>query len=164
MASNPLLQVRIKNARSSENELRTVKQKVIENLADIALLRNLFTAYKNAFEANGGDDAAAYQTALGVLPVDNPSTTGIDEGVSEAELIKKAEGYFGKSWGEIKPSDVENITDIEDSLKTVQSKVREYVAKGSSIDMQLNDIKSEIADLTSLQKSSGIIDDGSGES
>lgn len=161
MTSNPLLNVRIKNARSSENELRTVKQKITDNLADIMLLKKLFTKWESAYNSNGGDNAAAYQEALKTLPGDNPKTPGVDEGVSEAEFIKKAEQYFGKKWEDLKPDDVEGI---QSDIQTIQSKVKEYLGKSFSVDMQLSDIKSEIADLTSLQKSSGIIEDSGSDS
>ena len=157
MPSNPMLQVRIKNARSSESELRTVKQKINDNLADIVILKRLFAAWKSNFESNGGDNAAAYQEALKTLPTDNPNTPTTNEAVSESEMIKKAEQYFGKTWSSINTDDVDGI---QNNLQEIQSKVKEYIGKNFSVDMQLSDIKSEIDDLTALQKSSGIIDGG----
>lgn len=159
MASNPLLTVRINNAKSERSNLGAVKQKLSDNLADIVMLRRAFSKWESAFNANGGNNAAAYQEALGTLPTDNPDTE-YDEGISEAEFIKKAEQYFEKSWSDINPDDLESI---QNEIQTIQGKVKEYLGKSFSVDMQISDIDAEIDDLTSIQKSQGMIEDSGSE-
>lgn len=161
MASDPTLSIRIDNARTDQNTLNATKQKLNENLADIVLLKQVFSNWENAYNSNGGDNAAAYQEALKSLPSDNPDTPDYNESVSEGDFIKKAEQYFGKSWQDINPKDVDGI---QNDLQTIQNKVREYLGKSASVDMELDDTETEIDDLTAIQKSQGEIDDGGDDS
>jgi hypothetical protein len=134
---NPYLRVAIDNARSQQSELSAQKDAIGNKIADVILLKRFFATW----------DEKSYSDALETLPVDNLETPNTDEGVSEEEFQEKASEIIGKSWDELN-SDEETAT----SVAFLVGKVREYIGQQAAIQNRVDNVDSDIANLTALQE------------
>lgn len=149
MSGNPLITVQLNSLRYDLQHWSNVKQVLSDRLYDAVLMRNFFTRWQQH----------GYSDAVDGLPDDDPSTSQ-DEGVSESEFKQKAEGFFKKSWDQITDPNGDGTTssdELQDDIAAIMSRVREIIAEKSSADSMVDDINSEIADLTTIQKSSGLV-------
>ena len=131
--SNAYIRVAMDNARSQQTELSTQKDAIGNKIADVILLKRFFAAW----------DEKSYSDALATLPIDKEETPNVDEGVSEEEFQKKAEKILDKDWSEIQP---------DDGLIDLKAKIRLYIGQQASIQNRVDDVESDIANLTTLQE------------
>ena len=153
--SNPLISQQITNLRGDQTSWRTVKQKLQNQEADVALLKNFFEAWASQ----------GYDAALGTLPADDPQT-GSMEGVSEEDIHKKAEEILDTTWDTI-DSNMESHTGAgvidtndpnnNDYLDQLMQQVRTILGKMSLVDGTVESITNEIQDLTTIQQSADLV-------
>ncbi len=146
--ANPFLNIKMNSLRTRKTELRNNREKISNQIADVQLLKNFFKSWNDAYLQNGGNNQAAYNTALSqVVHEDNPSTPFYD-GLTEQELISKAETLFEKPWSEINPDDVSTV---ENDLNAVKSMVLELLGKQSGLDGMITGVDSEIKDVQAIK-------------
>lgn len=144
MASNPLIPVRINALKYDIEHWRNVRQALTNKLYDAILMRYFFTTWQQH----------GYSDAVDGLPDDDPSTSQ-NEGVSETEFKQKAEGFFKKSWSQITDPNSDGVTlpsELQDDIAAIMTRVREIIAQQSNAGSMIDDINSEIQDLTIIQK------------
>jgi hypothetical protein len=139
MVSNPYLAADLAGKRSSKGTWSAVGQRLTEDLYEIALMRNFFQVWINQ----------GYPQAVDSLPDDNPGTP-VNEAISEADMQKRAEEFFGKPWSQINNSDV---AQLQNSVGELMAKIRNLLARKSLVNGIVYDLDTEIKQIQLLQQS-----------
>ena len=140
MASDPALASALSGKRYSYQTWRNVSYRLTEDIYDIALLRNFFQTWVSS----------GYPAAVDSLPEDDPNTPNTNEAISEADLQKRAEEFFGKPWSQINNSDV---AQLNDNVSQIMGKIRELLARQSEVDGIVNNLNNDIKLIQFLQQS-----------
>lgn len=139
MPGNPYLVADLAGKRFSVSSWRNVASRLSEQLFDVALLRNFFQVWK----------AQDYTAALDSLPDDLPETTA-NEAISEEEIQKRAEDFFGKPFSEIKNGDLQQL---EQNVGKTMAKIRDLLARKRDVDGIVYDLETEIKNIQFIQQS-----------
>lgn len=140
MPTDPALASALNSKRFSSQTWRNVGYRLTEDLYDIALLRNFFQTWARS----------GYPAAVDALPDDDPSTPNVNEAISEADLQKRAEGFFGKPWSQINTSDV---AQLNNNVAQLMGKIRELLARKREVDGIVYDLDTEIKHIQMIQRS-----------
>lgn len=140
MVSDPALASALSGKRYSSQTWRNVGYRLTEDIYDIALLRNFFQTWVSS----------GYPAAVDSLPEDDPSTPNTNEAISEADLQKRAEEFFGKPWSQINNADV---AQLQNNVSAIMGKIRELLARKREVDGIVYDLDTEIKQIQFIQQS-----------
>lgn len=140
MVSDPALASALSGKRYSKSTWSSVGYRLTEDIYEIALLRNFFQTWISS----------GYPAAVDSLPEDNPNTPNTNEAISEADIQKRAEEFFGKPWSQINNSDV---AQLQNNVGAIMGKVRELLARKREVDGIVYDLDTEIKHIQFLQQS-----------
>ena len=144
MARNPLTQVRLGALRGELEVKRAVKQRLMDDVAEVVLLRNFFqTATSSGFPQ-----------AITDLPDDNPDTPGVNEEVTVSDIHEAFQEIFpGGSFPDTRAEASEMVEEINAINTSVMNKIRQLLGNVSMINTAMDDITREIKDINNLEKS-----------
>ena len=141
------LSFRLKTLGSDLNTFwRPVRQKVADQMYDVALLQKFFKEWAQSME-NGETSEEGYNDALDILPKDNPDTPFLDESVSEAQLKEKFQAIFKEP---MEPSSFPDAEALKNQSDKLQGEIRRCLAQQFSMDSNINAIQAEIDNLRSI--------------
>lgn len=144
------LSFRLKTLGSDINTFwRPVRQKITDQMYDIALLQKFFKTWENSVAIDNKTNYEGYNDALKTLPKDNPDTA-LDEGISESQLKDKFQTFFNKP---LEYSNYEEVQALKNQYNELKGKVIYYLAQQMSMDSTITSIQSEMDNLRNILKS-----------
>lgn len=142
--SNPLNQVRLGSLRGELEVKRAVKQRLMDDVADVALLKNFFqTAVSSGFTQ-----------AIIDLPDDNPDTPNINEEVTLGDIQETFHEIFPTgSFPDTNQEASQMLGELDEINQNVMAKLRNLLGNISMINTDMDDIQREIKDINAAQQS-----------
>lgn len=141
--ANPFLKVQINNLRDSIKMMRTVKQRLADQVGEAALLKSFLQTWGEGIN-NGLSNDDAFAEAISRLPVDNPDTER-DESLSASDMAQIAEQL------EI-PFQPNEDTDTLFELAAIQQQIQQLVGKMMFTDTEVEDMERDIKDIENLAR------------